>query len=78
MSAASTTAKITTDGLSIEVEQVADHMTVNGPRGPRVYVRIRPTGAEPGRDYGPRTCLTLAPRDAVAFGLLMQQAGDTQ
>jgi hypothetical protein len=69
------TAKITTDGMAIEVERIADHSTVHGPRGPRVYVRIRPASAEPGRDAGPRTCLALSPQDAHAFGLLLQQAG---
>lgn len=75
MTKPSTTAKITTDGMSIEVERVANHVTVHGPRGPRVYVRIRPASAEPGRDAGPRTCLTLAPQDAQAFGILLHQAG---
>lgn len=74
MNAVANTAKINTDGLSIEVERVANHATIHGARGPRVYVRIRPAGAEPGRDYGPRTCLTLAPEDAQAFGILLQQA----
>lgn len=68
------TAKIVTSGLSIEVERVASHDTVHGERGPRVYVRIRPAGSEPGRDNGPRTCLTLAPEDAQAFGILLQQS----
>lgn len=70
----SSTAKITTDGLSIEVERVAPHTTVHGNRGARVYVRMRPSGSEPGRDDGPRTCLTLTPEGAYAFGLLLQQS----
>jgi hypothetical protein len=77
MSTLSNTARIITSGLSIEVERVDQHATVHGDRGPRVYVRIRPAASEPGRDNGPRTCLTLTNADAQAFGLLLQQAGTT-
>jgi hypothetical protein len=69
-----TTARILTSGLSIEVERVNTHATVHGERGPRIYVRIRPASSEPGRDAGPKTCLSLEPQDATAFGLLLQQA----
>ena len=68
------TARIVASGLSIEVERVAQHHTVHGKRTPRVYVRLRPASSEPGRDNGPRTCLTLEPADAQAFGLLLQHS----
>lgn len=71
-------ARLDVDGLSIEVERVAPHTTVHGPRGARVYVRIRPVGAEPGRDAGPRTCLTLSLTGAERFGALLQDVARTR
>ena len=62
---------ITTDGVRIEVERVGAHSTVHGPRGARVYVRIRPSSATPGLDTGPRTCLSFSLTGAHAVGLLL-------
>lgn len=75
MSAAgSVTRKLAVDGLNIEVDHVGEHRTVHGSRSARVYVRIRPAGAEPGRDAGPRTSLSLSPLAAERLGLLLQHA----
>lgn len=75
MSAAgSVTRKLAVDGLNIEVDHVGEHVTVHGKRDARVYVRLRPAGAEPGRDAGPRTSLSLSPLAAERLGLLLQHA----
>lgn len=74
MSNSNTTRRLTVDGLSIEVEPVTTHHTIHGARGPRVYVRIRAAGAEPGRDAGPRTSLSLTPRAARLLGQQLQSA----
>lgn len=70
----SVTQKLVVDGLSIEVDHVGNHPTVHGARSARVYVRIRPAGAEPGRDAGPRTSLSLSPHAAERLGLLLQRS----
>lgn len=68
------TARIITSGVQIEVERVSTHHTVHGTRGPRIYVRVRAASSKPGIDEGPRTCLSLLPEDAKAFGILLQQS----
>jgi hypothetical protein len=73
MSTSTNTSRIITSGLSIEVERVAAPST-SIQRSARIDVRIRPADSEPGRDTGPKTCLSLEPSDAHAFGVLLQQA----
>ncbi len=70
------------DNLSTVVNAAAtdreiETHTVHGPRGPRVHVRIRPVEAEPGRDAGPRTCLTVSLTRAERFGALLQDVART-
>ncbi len=68
------TARLQADGVTVDVEHVPAALDAAGNRGDRVYVRIRPTGAEPGRDNGPRTCIAMTPADAHALGVMLQQA----